>query len=215
MSCDLARQAPRRAGWHADGVPEMPFLAKKLTTSAPYRLFARRVVLPWVLQGVQPTGHGLEIGAGSGAMTAQLLAAFPDLHMIATDYDADMVHTAHKTLAPFGGRASVEQADAADLPFAHDRFDLVLSAAMLHHVLAWEKALAEAVRVLRPDGRLLGYDLVDTPPIRLLHVGGRHDTTLLRPGQLQAELGQLPVTNLRTSLSLGGLVIRFAASKTG
>ena len=34
-------------------------------------------------------------------------------------------------------------------------------------------------------------------------------------GQLQAELGQLPVTNLRTSLSLGGSVIKFTASKTG
>ncbi len=193
----------------------MPFLAKKLTTSAPYRLFARRVVLPWVLQGVQPTGHGLEIGAGSGAMMAQLLAAFPDLHMVATDYDAGMVYTARKTLAPFGGRASVEQSDAADLPFADDLFDLVLSAAMLHHVLAWEKALAEAVRVLRPGGRLIGYDLLDALPIRLLHAGGRYDTRLLRPGQLQAELGQLPVTNLRTSPSLGGMAIRFTASKAG
>jgi methylase of polypeptide subunit release factors len=30
-----------------------------------------------MLQGKRPTGNGLEIGAGSGAMAAQLLAAFP------------------------------------------------------------------------------------------------------------------------------------------
>ncbi len=55
-----------------------------------------------------------------------------------------MVSTARKTLAPFGGRASVELADAARLPFGDNRFDLVLSAAMLHHVVRWEEALAEA-----------------------------------------------------------------------
>ena len=73
-------------------------MAKVLTTSLPYRLFARRVLLPWVLQGEQLAGDGLEIGAGSGAMTAQLLAAFPDLQMAATDYDIDMVE--HGTQDP-------------------------------------------------------------------------------------------------------------------
>ncbi len=48
----------------------MPAVARALTTSTPYRLIARRVLLPWVLQGQQPAGEGLEIGAGSGAMTA-------------------------------------------------------------------------------------------------------------------------------------------------
>ena len=133
-------------------MPEMPSLAKAVTTSAPYRLIARRVLLPWVLQGEQPAGEGLEIGAGSGAMTARLLAAFPGLRMIATDYDPDMVSIAQQILAPFGDLARAQQADAADLPFPDNRFDLVLSAAMLHHVIAWEKALAEAVRVLRPAG---------------------------------------------------------------
>ncbi|HXZ72092.1 MAG TPA: hypothetical protein VEH31_14670 [Streptosporangiaceae bacterium] len=52
-------------------MPEMPALARVLTTSGPYQLFARRVLLPWVLQGERPAGVGLEIGAGSGAMTAQ------------------------------------------------------------------------------------------------------------------------------------------------
>ncbi len=74
-------------------------------------------LLPWVLQGEQPTGEGLEIGAGSGAMAAQLLAAFPKLRMVATDYDAGMVATARKTLAPFGDRVTAQRADAADLPF--------------------------------------------------------------------------------------------------
>jgi len=196
-------------------MPEMPSLAKAAATSAPYRLIARRILLPWVLQGEQPGGEGLEIGAGSGAMTAQLLAAFPRLRMVATDYDTDMVTTARRALAPFGGRAVAERADAAALPFEDNRFSLVLSAAMLHHVVAWEKALAEAVRVLRPGGRLVGYDLLDTGPARLLHFRGEHDIRTLGRGQLETQLGRLPVTNMRTRSGIGGLVVRFTASKAG
>lgn len=194
-------------------MPDMPSRAKQLATSPPYRILARRVLLPWVLQGERPAGAGLEIGAGSGAMTAQLLAAFPGLRMVATDYDADMVRTAQRALASFGDRAGAERADAADLPFADDRFDLVLSAAMLHHVLAWEKALAEAVRVLRPGGRLIGYELLDTAPTRLLHFGEPHETRMLRRGELQAELDRLRVTDVRVRPAVGGLVARFAVTK--
>ena len=191
----------------------MPAVARVLTTNPLYQLMARRVLLPWVLQGEQPVGEGLEIGAGSGAMTAQLLAAFPDLRMVATDYDAAMVAVAERTLAPFGGRATVQRADAVDLPFDGGRFGFVLSAAMLHHVVAWEKALTEAVRVLRPGGLLLGYDLLDSAPVRFLHSGEGHGTRLLRRGQLERELAGLSATNIHIRPGIGNLVVRFAASK--
>jgi ubiquinone/menaquinone biosynthesis C-methylase UbiE len=192
-------------------MPEMPATAKKALASAPYQLFTRRVVVPWVLQGERPAGEGLEIGAGSGAMTAQLLTAFPGLRMVATDYDADMVRVARQTVAPFADRAIVEQADASALPFEAGRFDLVLSAAMLHHVGEWENALAEIMRVLRPGGRLIGYDLLDTTPIRLMHIGRGHATRLLRRAQLEAELHRLGfvIVAARTGLprSLGGTMM--------
>lgn len=192
----------------------MPATAKAFTTSGPYRLVMRRVVLPWVLQGEQPAGEGLEIGAGSGAMTARLLAAFPRLRMVATDYDPDMVEQAGRAVAPFGERARVERADAAELSFADGRFDLVLSAAMLHHTMAWEKALAEAVRVLRPGGRLIGYDLVDSALMRWMHLGHGHDTRLMQPGQLGAELARLPLVAVRTRTAVGASVVRFAATRS-
>lgn len=195
-------------------MPEMPPSAKATLTSMPYRLFARRVILPWILQGEQPSGEGLEIGAGSGAMTAQLLTLYPKFRMIATDNDAELVGTAEQILAGYGKRASVQWADAAQLPFEDGRFDLVLSAAMLHHVIEWDKALAEAVRVLRPGGRLIGYDMLDTLPIRLMHTGERDSTRLLQPGQLQTWLNRLDVTDLQVKTALGGAVMRFSATKT-
>lgn len=194
-------------------MPEMHSTAKVLLTSGPYQFFARRIVLPWALQGGRPAGEGLEIGAGGGAMTAQLLSVFPTLRMVTTDDDPDMVDKAQRSLASFGDRAAVERADAADLPFQDNRFDLVLSAAMLHHVVAWESAVAEAVRVLRPGGRLVGYDLLDAAPIRFIHHGQAEDTRMVRAGQLETEFDRLSVTGVRVRRALRGLIVKFGATK--
>ncbi len=198
--------------WQAGVMPEMPPSAKATLTSMPYRVAARRIILPWILQGVAPSGEGLEIGAGVGAMSAQLLTLYPAFRMVATDYDTELVAMAEQVLAGFGRRASVQRADAAQLPFPDGRFDLVLSAAMLHHVIEWDQALAEAVRVLRPGGRLVGYDMLNTVPARLIHLGER-DTTLLRAPQLEAALSRLGLTNLEARTAMGGIVMRFSAVK--
>jgi SAM-dependent methyltransferase len=194
-------------------MPEMPPSAKATLTSLPYRLAARRIILPWILQGVQPSGEGLEIGAGVGAMTAQLLTLYPQFRMMATDTDTELVGMAEQVLSGFGKRASVQRADAIALPFADGRFDLVLSAAMLHHVIEWDKALDQAVRVLRPGGKLVGYDMLNSAPSRLMHLGERDGTTLLRPAQLETALNRLGLTDLQTRTALAGTVMRFSARK--
>jgi ubiquinone/menaquinone biosynthesis C-methylase UbiE len=196
-------------------MPEMPPSAKATLISLPYRLMARRIILPWMLQGIQPTGEGLEIGAGVGAMSAQLLTLYPRFRMVATDHDTELVGMAEQVLAGFGRRASAQRADAAQLPFPDGRFDLVLSAGMLHHVIDWDQALAEAVRVLRPGGKLIGYDMLNTAPIRLIHFGERDTTILLRADQLEAGLAKLELVGLQTRTALGGTVMRFGATKAG
>jgi ubiquinone/menaquinone biosynthesis C-methylase UbiE len=194
-------------------MPESPPSAKAILTSLPYRLAARRIILPWILQDVQPSGEGLEIGAGVGALTAQLLTLYPRFRMVATDTDAERVGMAEQVLSGFGKRASVQRADAVALPFPDGRFDLVLSAAMLHHVIEWDKALVEAVRVLRPGGKLVGYDMLNTAPARLMRVGEKDGTTLLHPTQLRTALNHLGLTDLHTRTALGGTVMRFSARK--
>ena len=191
----------------------MPPSAKATLTSLPYRLAARRIILPWILQDVEPAGEGLEIGAGLGGLTAQLLTLYPQFRMVATDTDAERVGMAEQVLSGFGQRATVQRADATTLPFPDGRFDLVLSAAMLHHVIEWDKALAEAVRVLRPGGKLVGYDILNTAPARLMRVGERDGTILLHPEQLETALSHLGLTALQLKPALGGAVMRFSARK--
>src|SRR5438309_8135478 len=112
-------------------------------------------------------------------MAAELLAHHDQPSMTVTDFDPEMVDAAAARLAEFGDRVTMRQADATALPFPDESFDAVLSWVMLHHTVEWEKALAEAVRVLRPGGHVVGYDLLSTAPLRLLH-RGEHEHEVLR-----------------------------------
>ena len=196
-------------------MPEMSPLARAFCTSLPYRTFAQWVVLPWALHGLAVTGEALEIGSGSGAMAAQLLRKFPELRVVATDYDDNMVATAGRRLATFGERATAQRVDATALPFPDRHFDVVLSFAMLHHVIDWQRAVAEAVRVLRPGGHLLGYDVSHPVPTRHGHHDDQGVASMIARGQLEAELGRLPVIDVRTQRSIGGFALRFAATRAG
>ncbi len=181
--------------------------------SAPWRFVAGRLVLPWSMQGFEPTGDVLEIGAGSGAMAAELLSAHPQVAMTATDFDPAMVDAATQRLVAFGDRATVRQADATALPFADGSFDSVVSWVMLHHTVEWEVALSEAVRVLRPGGHLVGYDLLSTGPMRLLHRTDDHHVRTMSLDELRAAVSRLPVDQATFIPGLAGLVVRFHLRK--
>jgi ubiquinone/menaquinone biosynthesis C-methylase UbiE len=155
-------------------------------------------------------GDVLEIGCGSGAMAAEVLQRFPDVRLTATDYDDSMVTVAERRLAEFGSRVHVEQADASALPFPDASFDTVVSFIMLHHVLRWEATVAEVVRVLRPEGTFIGYDLLADGIGR---IANGDDTRLMRTNELRKVLAALPVDSVDTKPALGRLVVRFSARK--
>jgi ubiquinone/menaquinone biosynthesis C-methylase UbiE len=193
-------------------MPEMSQFDQRFCRSAPWRWFARRVVVPWALQGEQLSGDVLEIGSGSGAMAAELLERFPDVRLTATDYGESMVESARDRLREFGDRVEVKQADAAQLPFPDESFDAVLSFIMLHHVIVWEKAIAEAVRVLRPGGRLVGYDLLASRPMHWMHNAERSTHRLIRFDELRRETQELPLLGV-LNRSPGGFTVRFDLQK--
>jgi ubiquinone/menaquinone biosynthesis C-methylase UbiE len=193
-------------------MPEMTGFEQGFCRSAPWRWFARNMVLPWALQGEHLSGDVLEIGSGSGAMAVELLRRFPDVRLTATDYDESMVEFARDRLREFGDRVEVKQADAAQLPFPDESFDAVVSFIMLHHVIDWEKALAEAVRVLRPGGRLVGFDLLDNRSMHWLHRAERSPHRIMPWDELRREIQELPLLGVLNS-GVGGFTARFDLQK--
>jgi ubiquinone/menaquinone biosynthesis C-methylase UbiE len=194
-------------------MPAMSRVHGVLCRSRPWRAFAGNAVLPWALQGYEPHDNVLEIGAGSGAMAAEVLARYGTVTMTVTDFDDRMVAAASERLAEFGDRVVVRQADATALPFSDGSFDAVLSWVMLHHTMEWEKVLAESVRVLRRGGYIVGYDLVSTVPTRLLHRhAGRHSRAM-HIAELRAVVRDLPFDQVILSPGVAGFVVRFLLRK--
>lgn len=194
-------------------MPEMVSLEKTLCRSAPWRLVARKVVLPWALQRHVPSGDALEIGAGAGVVAAELLRSHPDLRLTVTDYDDAMLSAGRDRLEAFGSRVAVETADATDLPFADESFDHVFSFIMLHHVLDWESAIGESLRVLKPGGWLIGYDILESRLFQFLHrLEGAH-VRPMRTRELSVALESLP-TDLAILMKAGGApLLRFRVRK--
>jgi len=89
----------------------------------------------------------LELGAGTGKLTEQLVALGHDVH--ATDPDAAMLDVLSARLP--GIRTT--QAGAEELPVASASYDVVV-AAQCYHWFDTARALPEVARVLRPGGHL-------------------------------------------------------------
>ena len=182
--------------------------------SWPWRAFAGRVVLPWSLQRIPLHGTVLEIGAGSGAMAAAVLRTFPNVTMTVTDFDEEMVAVAEARLAAFAGRAVARQANATALPFADESFDTVLSWIMLHHTVEWELALAEAFRVVRRGGQVIGYDLLANSPVRLVHQAEGARFRMMNLADLRRVIDSLGPARGEAKRSLLGLTTRFVVTKS-
>ncbi len=92
----------------------------------------------------------LEVGVGMGADYARWLRA----GAIATgiDLSAESVNRATERCRRAGLKPDLRVADAEQLPFADQTFDIVYSYGVMHHSPNTEACLSEAWRVLKPGG---------------------------------------------------------------
>ena len=97
-------------------------------------------------------GHILETAAGTGIVTQALHLAQPDAHIIATDLNAGMLEVAAQRVRT--DIVTFEEADAQDLRFADESFDLVVCQFGVMFFPDRVQGHAEARRVLVPGGRL-------------------------------------------------------------
>ena len=98
--------------------------------------------------------RSLEIGAGTGYFSLNLLQSGIVEHATCTDISPGMVATLGRNAERLGLDVQTARADAEALPFPDQSFDLVLGHAVLHHLPNLRRAFAEFHRVLRPGGRI-------------------------------------------------------------
>ncbi|MBZ9762525.1 class I SAM-dependent methyltransferase [Mesorhizobium sp. CA8] len=92
----------------------------------------------------------LDVGCGTGSLTFELTKSGDLAEIQAIDFSPVFVAAAkERNTDP---RVTIQQADAAALPFADDAFDRAMALLVLHFVPEAGKAVAEMRRVTRPGG---------------------------------------------------------------
>ncbi|WP_416277012.1 class I SAM-dependent methyltransferase [Nocardia sp. alder85J] len=154
------------AGLHAL-LPTYDLLSRMLDTGALHARLVEQAAL-------EPGQRVLEIGCGTGNLTLRAKQAQPAAEVTGSDPDPKALRRAQRKMHGLNG-IHFRRAFAQELPFPDGAFDRVLSSLMLHHLDADTRAAtaAEALRVLRPGGRL-----------HILDIGGHSTPSDGRLGRL-------------------------------
>jgi SAM-dependent methyltransferase len=121
-------------------------------------------VLPAVDLLGSADGRVLDAGCGAGRTTIALGRAYKKIHIVDLDrFDSDYIEGGglkllerNLSLAGLTDRVSIKRGDLTALPFEDGSFDAVVSAHAIDHLGPQkEQGLREAMRVLKPGGRLL------------------------------------------------------------
>jgi SAM-dependent methyltransferase len=126
-------------------------------TDSPEEHFFRRrrdFTVDYVLETCGPDARILDLGCGSGPVTAALRRA--GRRVVALDYSQDMLRlAAERVEREERGPAGLLQGDSEQLPLVTDAFDAVVCLGVISYVPDYRSVLREVQRVLKPGGRLV------------------------------------------------------------
>jgi ubiquinone/menaquinone biosynthesis C-methylase UbiE len=140
----------------------------RVCTSPEWAEHIQTEILPVLTAGVDLGKEMLEIGAGPGAATEWLRHRVAQL----TAVEVDAAAAAALANRYDGTNVQIVTGSAAELSYPAESFDSAGCFTMLHHVptLALQnKILAEAFRVLRPGGVLIGSDSLASTHLHEFH----------------------------------------------
>ena len=116
----------------------------------------------------------LDVGCGAGNYSLKLLQLLPGLEVTLLDLSRPMLDRALvRVSAATPGNVSAVQSDLRAFDPGRERYDIILAAAVLHHLRAeaeWQAVFARFHAALRPGGSLWIADLVahDHPALQSL-----------------------------------------------
>src|SRR5262249_10404991 len=109
----------------------------------------------------------LDIGCGAGNYTLKILRHLPNLNVTLVDLSKPMLDRALQRVRPVTeGEIKTAQADIRELDVGDSKFDIIVAAAVFHHLREdseWSKVFRKCHRALRPGGAIWISDLVAHP----------------------------------------------------
>ena len=110
--------------------------------------------------------HVLDVGCGAGNYTLKLLQHLPNLDVTLLDLSQPMLDRAmERVRAATPGKVTAIRGDIRETPFGDGTCDIVLAAAVLHHLRTdgeWRNVFASFYQALRPGGSIWIFDLVQS-----------------------------------------------------
>jgi ubiquinone/menaquinone biosynthesis C-methylase UbiE len=105
----------------------------------------------------------VDIACGTGGFLAEVKRNYPRLAVTGVDLSAPYLAVARRRLAPWS-RAAVIEANAEHLPLAESSVDIITCIYLMHELphRARRAVAAECARVLKPGGRLILVDSLQT-----------------------------------------------------
>jgi demethylmenaquinone methyltransferase/2-methoxy-6-polyprenyl-1,4-benzoquinol methylase len=124
-----------------------------------WRRRAARIVCRWEPASI------LDLATGSGDLALTLKKYCPAAEIVGVDFCHPML-----LQAAAKGVQNLVVADGMQLPFADETFETLTVAFGLRNMAAWDGALCEMARVLKPGGHVLVLDFsIPQPPFRALY----------------------------------------------
>ena len=102
------------------------------------------------IDGAGKCSRVLDLGTGTGNLSAQTLEVRPRARVFGCDIALSMLLQAHAKQAGCLKGPLLAAADAEALPYRESSFDLVISSFTLQWINQWDRVLAEIRRVLSP-----------------------------------------------------------------
>jgi ubiquinone/menaquinone biosynthesis C-methylase UbiE len=140
---------------HRDLAAEIQRLAAQ--ASLEWRKAARTLALFGVRDGMSI----LELGSGPGFITGQLREALPNSLITCLDIDPALLAQAAQHLGDTGGRVQFVEGSVMATGLPENQFDIAYARFLFQHLADPLGAAREALRVLKPGGRLIIHDIDD------------------------------------------------------